>query len=491
MRVGIVAFMHESNTFSSIPTTRRHFEEGRLDFGSALVENWRDAHHEIGGYLQSCGDRDLEAVPILAGWATPGGPLTRETYEGILTEVLQGIDRAGRMDGMLLALHGAMVTESIDSADGETVKRIREKMGADFPIVLSLDMHANVSRPMVEYPNVTLAYRTYPHIDQRQRGVECAQLLNRILREGARPRQAFVKLPLLIHIVRQYSEEGPMKRIFDRVREIADSPGILSASFTPGFAYTDVPDMGASAIVVADGDKALAEEKVRSLAEFAFSLREELNSELPDPAAAVRAAGEAPGTVSLMDCGDNVGGGGPGDSTILLAEVLSQGIPKCCVVLYDPESAHACAEAGEGGTVNLKVGAKTDNRHGEPVAIEGRVAKISDGRFEESEPRHGGIQFFDQGLTAVVVTSDSHTVILNSQRVMPVSLHQLLSVGVRPEDHNILIVKGVTAPRAAYGPVSSKVIPVDTPGVTRAGPESFEFHKRPVPLYPLEPDATL
>lgn len=356
----------------------------------------------------------MEAVPILAAWATPGGPLTNETYESFIEEIFKGIEEAGPLDGILLALHGAMVAESFDSADGETARRIRERVGPDLPIVMSLDMHANISQPMVDCPSATIVYRTYPHVDQRQRELECARLMNRILREGARPRRALVKLPMLIHIVRQYSEEGPMLRIFEK-------------------------------------------------------------------------AGETPGAVSLMDCGDNIVGGGPGDSTILFPEVLSQGVSRSCVVLYDPESARACAEVGEGRKVSLRVGGKTDNRHGQPIAVEGEVLKISDGRFEESEPRHGGIQFLDQGLTVAVGTTDGHTVVLNSHRVMPASLHQLLSVGVKPEEHKILIVKGVTAPRAAYGPISSKVIPVDTPGVTQAGPESFEYHKRPKPLYPLEP----
>ncbi|MCA9436218.1 MAG: M81 family metallopeptidase [Candidatus Omnitrophica bacterium] len=485
-RIGIVGFMHESNTFASTPTTRKHFEEAHLDFGEDLVPTWKEAHHELGGFLAGCEKESLEAVPILAGWATPTGPLTKECYEEILCEILKGLDQAGPLNGLLLALHGAMVAEGFDSADGETVTRIREHLGEGFPIVMTLDMHGNVSLPMVECPDATIIYRTYPHIDQRERGLEAAALIARMVRGECRPRQAMVKPPLLVHIVQQYSEAGPMKRVMDKVREIASSPGILSASFAPGFIYADVPDMGASAVVVADRDLELAKQRSRELAEFAFSLREELNADLPSPEEAVREAAQIPGPVSLMDCGDNVGGGGPGDSTHLFAEILRQGHSGCCVVLYDPECAKICSEKGVGASVSLEVGGKTDDRHGVPIPINGTVRTISDGKYEETEPRHGGSRYLDQGLTAVVDTEDGHTVALNSLRVMPTSLQQLLSLSIEPKNHRFLIVKGVTAPRGAYEPISNRVIAVDTPGVTQAGPESFTFIKRPAPLYPLD-----
>lgn len=485
-RIAVIAFMHESNTFSSTPTTLRHFEEAHLNRGAELVPVWEEAHHEIGGFLVGCRENGLETVPILAAWATPGGPLTRETYDGLINEILYGLSQAGPIDGVLLALHGAMVAEGIDSADGETMERLREALGPRLPIVLTLDMHANVSPPMVERPDATIIYRTYPHIDQRARGVEAATLIRRMLEEGVKPVQAWKKLPLLVHIVQQYTEAGPMAEIFRRVSEIAESPGILSASFAPGYIYADVPDMGAAVVVVADGDSDLAEAKVQELADYVFSIREELNANLPSPEEAVREAAGIPGTVSLMDCGDNIGGGGPGDSTLLFREVLRQRVRGCCVVLYDPESVAACLEEGVGADIDLHVGGKTDSRHGEPVHIRGRIKILSDGRFEEPEPRHGGSRFLDQGKTAVIATEDGHTVVVNSLRVMPASLQQLLSLGVRPQAHKLLIVKGVTAPRAAYDPVSARTIPVDTEGVTQAGPESFDFKRRPRPLFPLD-----
>lgn len=486
-KIAVVGFLHESNTFSPQHTTLEHFSNAHLDYGADLIPTWRDAYHELGGFIQGCEENNLEIVPILAAVATPGGPLTSETYQELLDTILNGFQQhESELDGLLLALHGSMVCETIMDADGETIQRIRNIMGPDFPIMVSMDMHGNISSRMISCSTAIVVYRTYPHMDQRERGIECAVLMKRIVRGEVKPIQALRKLPLLIHIVQQYSESGPMEEIMEQVRLVSNKPGILSTSFAPGYIYADVPDLGASVIVVADGNLDLAEKEADYLAEFAFSRREALNAKLLDPEAAVREVGQTPGLVCLMDCGDNIGGGGPGDSTLLFGEVLKQGVRNCCVVLYDPESVQTCLQTGVGRTVVLEVGAKTDHRHGRPIPIEGRVRLLADGKYIEPEPRHGGDRYLDQGPTAVVETKEEHTIVLNSLRVMPTSLHQLLSLGIRPESKKVIIVKGVTAPRAAYEPISTKVIPVDTPGVTQAGPESFPYLHRPHPLYPLD-----
>ncbi|MCG3199608.1 MAG: hypothetical protein GHCLOJNM_04132 [bacterium] len=489
MRAAIAGFLHESNTFSSEATTLRQFEEASLHRGQSLIPVWEEAHHELGGFIQGCRDHDFEIVPILAAWATPAGPVARNTYEEIVGDMLSGVARSGRIDGLLLALHGAMVAEGFPDADGETLGRLRAALGPELPIILSLDMHANISERMIENATATVVYRTYPHLDQRERGLECARILDRVLRCGGRPVQALRKPPMLIHIVRQYTGSGAMAELMEDVARVGEADGILSASFAPGYIYADVPEMGCSAVVVANGDCSLADRMADRLERFAWDRREPLNARLPDPATAVRIAAETPGLVSLMDCGDNIGGGGPGDSTHLFAEILRQELSPALVVLYDPTSAAQCRAKGVGAMVEPVVGGKTDDRHGQPIPIRGMVRLLAEGRFTEPEPRHGGLKFFDQGLTAVVDTEAGHTLVLNSLRVMPTSLQQLLSLGIDPGLYNVVVVKGATAPRAAYEPISARVIPVDTPGITQAGPESFVYHNRRKPLYPLERDS--
>jgi microcystin degradation protein MlrC len=251
-----------------------------------------------------------------------------------------------------------------------------------------------------------------------------------------------------------------------------------------------VPEMGTTFVAVADGDVALARRAAHWMAERAWARRHQFTGDLPDPAAAVRYAGsEAKKPVVLMDVGDNVGGGSPGDSTILFAELLRQNVPNGLVILYDPESVQRCVAAGVGAEVTLRAGGKSDWEHVHPVVVDGRVRTISDGVYVESEVRHGGWGRYDQGITAVVETPDRHTVVLTSRRMAPMSLEQVVSLGIRPERKDILIVKGVVAPRAAYEPIAGEVVLVDTPGVTSDDPRRFAYVRRRRPLFPLERDA--
>jgi microcystin degradation protein MlrC len=179
-----------------------------------------------------------------------------------------------------------------------------------------------------------------------------------------------------------------------------------------------------------------------------------------------------------MDVGDNVGGGSPGNSTVLLEEVLRQKATGALVVLYDPEGVEACVAAGVRAAVELRI-----------VPVRARVKTISDGLFVETQVRHGGWGASDQGTTVVVETEERHTIVLTSRRMPPMSLEQLLSLGIHPERKQILIVKGVVAPRAAYEPIAARIILVDTPGVTANDPRCFTYRRRRRPLYPLEEDA--
>ncbi len=180
-----------------------------------------------------------------------------------------------------------------------------------------------------------------------------------------------------------------------------------------------------------------------------------------------------------MDVGDNVGGGSPGDSTVLFEEVRRQGVRDALVILHAPDAVRACVEAGVRAPVRIAA----------PLELTGAVRTLSDGRYTETQVRHGGWTHNDQGVTAVVETAEGHTVVLTSRRMPPMSLEQILSLGIHPERKRILIVKGVVAPRAAYEPVAGEIVLVDTPGVTADDPASFTYHRRRRPLYPLELDA--
>ena len=489
-RVGIAGLLHESNTFLQVTTTRRHFEQASLTKGAAVIQRWEGSNHELGGFLEGAKRFGFIPVPIMATYAIPSGTIQGAAFEELLEELVNELRNSMPLDGLLVALHGATVAENYRDADGEILRRLRESVGSDLPLIATLDLHANVSSNMVAHTNATVIYRSNPHLDQKDRGLEAAELMTRTLNGQIHPVQALECPPLLINISKQYTSQSPALELYQDVLEVMKWPGILSASIAMGFYYADVEEMGASFLAVADHDPELAAKAARWMSRHAWERRQDFLGELVPPAEAVRRAAQSPtAPVVLMDVGDNVGGGGPGDSTILLGEVFRQRVPNALAVLYDPEAVSLCVEAGVRQEVELAVGAKTDLLHGKPVIVKGKVRLISDGIFVETQVRHGGWGVNDQGITAVVETAEQHTIVLTSRRMAPMSLEQLLSLGIKPEQKKILIVKGVIAPRAAYEPIASEIILVETPGSTSANPARFQYRHRRRPLYPLEAEA--
>ena len=490
-RVGVLGFLHESNTFLNVPTTYELFESTSMTRGSELIRHWHNAHHELGGFLVGAEEAGFAIVPYVATFAVPSGTITADAYERIVNELLQAVKAGGNVDGLLVALHGAAVSAEFPDADGEFLRRLRMIVGNFLPIVVTLDLHANLSPAMVTLSTAIISYRSNPHLDQQERGKEAALLLNRILRDEVEPVQVLEKPPMIVEISCQYTNQEPAQGVYADLNEVLRWPGILSASVTMGFYYSDVEEMGAGFLAVSNGDLALARKAARWMAQRAWERRHHFVHSLPSPEVAVRRATECSRKpVVLMDVGDNVGAGTPGDSTILLAEIIRQHGRNALVILCDLQSVQACIRAGVSSTVELEVGAKTDKLHGLPVRIRGRVRTLSDGQFVETEVRHGGWPHSDQGVTAVVETEEEHTIVLTSRRMPPLSLEQLLSLGIHPERKAILIVKGVVAPRAAYEPIAGEVILVDTPGLSSNNPRHFAYTRRRKPLFPLELEAS-
>src|SRR5262245_19822924 len=257
MRLGVAGFMHESNTFNPLRADRAAFAEQGLSFGPALLGEWRDAHHEVGGFLGAAGELGFEPVPLLMAWATPSGPVTDEAFDEITGRLVEAVRRE-RPDGLLLALHGAMVAVSHADADGEVLARLRGALGPDFPVVLTLDLHGNLSERLVGLSTAAVAYRTNPHVDQRACGRRAAALLVRHLRGEVRLVQALAKPPLLVNIMVQDTSKELLRALMEEARARQGRQGVLAVSLLPGFAYADVPQMGPSVVVVTDGNAALA-----------------------------------------------------------------------------------------------------------------------------------------------------------------------------------------------------------------------------------------
>ena len=425
--IAIGGIMHESNTFSQTPTDFAAFTQ---TFARNLVNVWGESHHEMGGFIQGATAYNYTAYPTLMASATPAGPVTDDAFDRLTEMLIQHLKAAPKHEGLLLALHGALVVESYPDGDGEVLRRLRDTLGRDFPIVVTLDQHANVSEQMVAESTALVIYKTTPHIDQRQRGLQAAELMMRILADEVTPTQALAKPPMLLNILYHNTNVPPMAPILTAAKHLETRSDVLVANVAAGYPYADVYEVGPSFAVVTDDNPQLAQTEADRLSDMLWNIHEQLTIDLPDAAQAVEQAIQSQQRpVILVEMGDNIGGGSPGDSTFVLAELQRQNASGFVVVLYDPEAVQTCIQAGVGTDVSLQVGGKADDMHGDPVAIQGKVRLIHDGRFEETEPRHGGQRYHNQGLATVVAVEDS-LVVLTSRRQTPFSLQQLLSVSV-------------------------------------------------------------
>jgi len=492
MRVGIIGVCHESNTFVHKPTSLEDFRNTCIVAGEPMRQLFAGGHHEVGGAIDTLVEEKIDVVPIYYARTLPSGIIEAAAADHLAEQLLVHLKNAGKLDGLILCPHGANVAVNHHDFDGYWLSRVRAAVGPDMPIICTIDPHCNLSPLMVDSVNATIAYRTNPHLDQRQRGIEAAKLIAHTLRGQVKPTQAAAFPPIAINIERQLTSASPCKEMYQLADAILNRPGVLSDSVVLGFPYSDVAEMGSAFIVVTNNDKALAQQYANELAEYLFAHRKDFVAVLTPVAEAVDEATKHPAPVCLLDMGDNVGGGSPGDSTYIAHEVLRRGNPKTFVAISDPDAVQLAQRTGVGNTLSLAIGGKVDKRHGQPLHVTVRVKSLHDGNFVETQARHGGMKDFSMGLTAVVETllpdgtTGPLTIQLTTKRVIPASLGQLISCGLNPAAFQILIAKGVHAPIGAYGPICSKTIRVNTAGCTSADMTTFTYHNRRKPLFPLE-----
>jgi microcystin degradation protein MlrC len=490
--VAIASIMHESNSFNPDATTLSDFEFRFCDTVAETLRNWSAGDTEVAGMVDESARAGFEIVPILYASATPKGPVAAEAFEELCSRLINGLSDIKRIDGVLLALHGAMFSDTFPHADEEIARRVRKAIGPNVPLVATHDFHANIPPGMVECTDALIVYQQNPHIDTRSRGARAASILARILKGEVKPRQVLVKPPLLWNIAFQNTLQDPLKTITDASIELENKPKVLAASVAGGYQYNDVPHMGPSVVVVSDGDIGVAETGSRLLSDMMWERREATRLDLPDAARAVKEAMASDSfPVALFDVGDNIGGGATGDETTILGELLSQQARGWVVVLYDPAAVRAAKSAGIGGVFAMEVGGRCQGVRSSPVRVEGKVRSLHTGRYIETEVRHGGQRYWDMGHTAVIEidgsTPDELTLlVVTEERSSPNSLHQLISCGIYPERQKILVAKGTIAPRAAYDPVAARIILVDTPGITAVNPTRFRFERARRDMWGME-----
>ena len=480
---------HETNTFSTLPTTLALYKARRCYRGEEIARALSGTRTEIGGHLDAAKKYGWKLVQPIAAAATPGGKTPAKDWAYLSAAVLEACQE-GPFDGVLLSLHGAMVTEDQDDAEGDLLRRLREKLGPDIPIAISLDLHANVSNAMARLANIVVAYRTYPHIDQYEGGMEAADLLQRAMNGEIRPRSLVWRAPVLEGLDYGRTQGGPMSRILGHADQLRQKyPGVLATAICAGFVWADIPDAGPSVTVTADGDPSRFKDAAEELVKDIWETRRETTVPLYSLKEAMTEAGKISREdrpLTLADFTDNPGSGGYGDSVRLLEAMIRARLNNAAFgSVPDPEAAQECIAAGVGQEVEIILGAKIDpNTYGPSLKVRGTVEHVSNGKFIAQGPMSKGVQL-SMGPTAVL-RSGGVRVLVTTHNMQVYDLQVFLSQKIDPRACSVVAVKSWHHFRAAFEPISRKVMLVDSGGLASRDLKRFTYHKIRRPIYPLD-----
>jgi microcystin degradation protein MlrC len=495
-RIAIGGFQHETNTFAPSPADYAAFEAGGgwpgVQYGEPLFAAVASANIPAAGAVDALRAAGHQLVGTAWAAASPSAAVTSDAFERIAGEMVKRLKAALPVDGVYLDLHGAMVSERYDDGEGELLRRVREAVGARVPVAVSLDLHCNFTRAMYERADTFVAYRTYPHVDMAETGARAAQLLDRMLRGGARLAGAWRGLDYLTGISTQCTFIEPCKGIYADMSMLERRHDVV-LSFTPGFPMADFSECGMAVFGYGADAKAVerAVEELRGRvadAEKDFAL--ELH--LPDDAVArARAHGESGRPVVLADTQDNPGAGGNGDTTGLLVSLIRQRAEHAVLgLLIDSAAALKAHEAGQGATLAFSLGGKSRVPGDAPFVGEFTVEKLADGKFTCTGPMFKGFRM-TLGNMALLRSKAAPgvRVVLASRKVQAADQEMFRHVGVEPKKERILALKSSVHFRADFEPIAKEVLVVKAPGPALADPVEFKWTKlrKGVRLRPLGP----
>jgi microcystin degradation protein MlrC len=483
-RLAVGGIWHETNTFVPEETSLEDFKAYQWASGEKLVERYRGTGTELGGVFAECEEKGFDLAPTLFAAAVPSGVVVEAAYEQIVDQMTRTLAAAGSVDAAVLALHGAMVAQGHPDAELDIVRSVRAIVGG-IPLAVTLDLHANPSEELAREATLVIGYDTFPHVDMADRGREAVRLLARILDGENAPEVGFVKLPLLTVPQVQSTDEEPMRSAMAALAHLEQTDHrVWTGTISAGYPYSDVARLGVSVYVAADAN---APSLARSLAARLWSDRGAFLPKLQEPMESVeRALRAARGPVVLVDVADNVGGGSPGDGTVLLAALEAKkgdGV----VVIWDPIAVSETYTTSQ-DRISLEVGGRATNDLGKPLLVEGTVSRLGEVVYRRPGPYMAG-QEVPLGRVAVLTSDAGPTVVLTENRVMPFDDGHLRAVGIEPTGHQILVAKSATAWKAAFGGYATDAYYVRTPGYCPSDLTQLPYTARPAPMFPLEEDA--
>lgn len=488
-------FAHETNTFNKNRTGYEAFTERYGFFGEDAIRERGDANTELAGFCDCARKYGWKLIHVLSASAEPAGVVTRDAFDrlggAIVTAAAQNKDK---LDGILMHLHGAMVTEFCEDGEGELLERLRAVVGPDLPIAIVLDLHGNVTPKMCALAQIVISYKTYPHIDMRERAIQAGDILHRAMKGEIRPRSLRVHRPMLDEINGGRTDVGPMIDRFAKAVAYEKEPGVFAVSINAGFGNADIKEVGPTVIVTHEGNEGKHRAFAESIADDIWDKRfDVLNYYMPveEAAAIAKAYKRTTGPLIIADYADNPGGGGYGDSTNLLKAMLDAGITDAAFgPMVDPETAQSLHKHKAGDRVKVRLGGKSDPRFGgAPLDLEAELRLVSDGSYTGDGPMVGGLRL-SFGPSAVIRV-DGIDILVTTEPAQMLDLQQLRAFGIDPAAKNVVGLKSMQHFRAAFEPIAGKVIVCDSGALCTTHLEKLPYRNVPRPIYPIDRDMKL
>jgi microcystin degradation protein MlrC len=482
MRVAFAGFLHETNTFAPHPADLEAFQRGGgyvpMVRGEAMLAAFKEVNLGMAGALRVGQAQGWDIVPILWAGAIPSAHVSRDAFEMIAHEIVEGVRNAGPLDGVFLDLHGAMVAEHIDDGEGELLRRLRAVVGPDLPIATALDLHGNISAEFVSNVDLLVGFRTYPHVDMAETGAKAAQHLDRIMRTGLRPAKAFRQMSYLVPIPFQSTELSPGQALYENVAA-CEADGALSASLFMGFPAADIPDCGPVAVAYGETQEAADKAADKLAAAYEAAAPDFLKNEAFEPDAAVaealtRAAKAGRGPVIIADTQDNPGAGGISATMGMLRALVKAGAKAAAIgLIVDPAAAAAAHRAGVGAEINVTLGGHASVAGDTPFQTAATVMHLSDGGLRATGPYYGGTEL-NLGPSACLRIAGVDVVV--TSRIAQMADREMFRfVGVVPEEMDLLVVKSSTHFRADFAPIARDILVACAPGPMPLNPADLPF----------------
>ncbi|AFT88435.1 M81 family metallopeptidase [Paraburkholderia phenoliruptrix] len=478
MKILIAGFQHETNTFAPTMASYASFVQGEgfppLVRGADVL-GLRDVNVPIGGFIKTMEANGRDLAPVIWAGASASAHVTTDAFERIGGEIIAAIEQGG-FDSIYLDLHGAMVTEQHDDGEGELLARVRRIVGKDMPVVVSLDLHANVTEQMFRHASALVAYRTYPHVDMAETGERAAFILEDLMRERRPLHGALRRVPFLIPVNGMCTLVEPASGMYNLLSEMETRP-VVSASFAPGFPAADFPECGPTLWAYSFDEDAAGHAADALLARIVSEeSRWDVPFLSPDEAAleAIRLSATASRPVIIADTQDNPGVGGDSNTMGLVRALLRHGANGAAVgVIWDPEAAAAAHHAGVGARMALSLGGGSGVPGDAPLVAEFEVEYLSEGRFRFDGPMLNGMQG-ELGPTACL-RIEGVRIAVSTVKMQVFDRNLFRVAGIEPEQMKILVNKSSVHFRADFQAIAEAILVAKSPGPMAADPADLPW----------------